>query len=398
MFKIFDNRDNFYQWDINQKLVVKDSSIREVHFCNRTEDCALVCEVYEYEGVLVADVPNILLQEDWRIRVYAYTGDYTKYEACFNVSRRSKPADYVYTETEVKRYETLEVEIEALKEAIKKVEDETDVIIHEDVVYNETIKIGTSKIKMFESAPFVLVAGDTYKVNWNNEVYECIARSSVYDNTDGSTNLIVYQLGNGAIEGAFIPSVDTGEPFLFEWFDNQEEFYGYLKCSVKETDITLTITHIEKEYKKIPVETLPDGVPYLVNGVAAVLEETSVVGNLDNPAMLPDIKFIVGETYKVVIDGVEYSTEAVEIQTDDESGIVLGNTGYVGMEDNGLPFVIMKVMGMTLFVMVEDDSEHTLAIYSTIQKNKLLEELLPDTVATKAYVEELLGGIENGYY
>ena len=116
MFKIYDGRDYFYQWDINQKLIISDNTITEVHFCNRTDDCSLVCEVYEENGSRVVDVPNILLQNSWDIRAYAYCdGSYTKHSARFEVSARSKPADYVYTETEIKNYEALEKRVDALE-------------------------------------------------------------------------------------------------------------------------------------------------------------------------------------------------------------------------------------------------------------------------------------------
>lgn len=115
MFKILDGRTHFYQWDLDRKLVVDDRSVKQVHFCNKTDDCSLVCEAYEDAGLWVVDVPNILLQDFWRINVYAYDGNYTKHSASFNVKQRSKPADYIYTETEVKRYEDFEERLEALE-------------------------------------------------------------------------------------------------------------------------------------------------------------------------------------------------------------------------------------------------------------------------------------------
>lgn len=117
MFQILDGREQFYQWDVNRKLIVLDDDIAEVHFCNRTDDCSLVCEVYNIDGIHLVDVPNILLQNDWRINVYAYDGNYTKHSQCFKVVKRSKPTDYVYTETEIKRYEDLEERISTLEES-----------------------------------------------------------------------------------------------------------------------------------------------------------------------------------------------------------------------------------------------------------------------------------------
>lgn len=123
MFKIFDGRSQFYQWDLDRKLIVEDASITEVHFCNKTDDCSLVVEVYEMDGLRIADVPNILLQQDWRINVYAYDSNYTKHCETYDVVRRTKPADYVYTETEIKNYDDLVERIDQIEQ--NGVSDET---------------------------------------------------------------------------------------------------------------------------------------------------------------------------------------------------------------------------------------------------------------------------------
>lgn len=120
MFRIADGRDSFYQWDSNRQIIVTDPTIAEVHFCNKTDDCSLVVEVQAIEiqvgqQIIIqrtADVPNILLQNDFPIRVYAYCGDgYTKIEKIFKVITRSKPSDYAYTETEIKSYEYLDAKL-----------------------------------------------------------------------------------------------------------------------------------------------------------------------------------------------------------------------------------------------------------------------------------------------
>jgi hypothetical protein len=114
LFKIYDGRDKFYQWDIDRKLIIEDSSVTEVHFCNRTDSCSLVCQVYEEDGLTLVNVPNILLQTDWRINVYAYDKNYTKHSGVFEVVKRTKPTDYVYTETEIITWETIEAKIDAI--------------------------------------------------------------------------------------------------------------------------------------------------------------------------------------------------------------------------------------------------------------------------------------------
>ena len=115
LFKILDGRNEFYQWDSNRHIVVEDPGITHIHFCNRTDECSLVCAVYDYEGLRVADVPNVLLQTDWDIRVYAYCEDYTVISETFKVIRRTRPADYIYEETEILRYAALDERITALE-------------------------------------------------------------------------------------------------------------------------------------------------------------------------------------------------------------------------------------------------------------------------------------------
>ena len=118
MFKIYDGREQFYQWDIDRKLIVEDSAITQVHFCNRTDDCSLVCETFVEDGITLVNVPNILLQTDWRIRAYAYDSNYTKFEKCFDVVARTKPSDYVYTETEVLNFDVIMKRLDDIDENI----------------------------------------------------------------------------------------------------------------------------------------------------------------------------------------------------------------------------------------------------------------------------------------
>ena len=118
MFKIYDGRSQFYQWDLDRKLIVEDAAITQVHFCNRTEECSLVCETYMEDGLNIVNVPNVLLQTDWRINVYAYDSNYTKFSKQFDVVRRSKPESYVYTETETLNYNTLLDKMTGIEENI----------------------------------------------------------------------------------------------------------------------------------------------------------------------------------------------------------------------------------------------------------------------------------------
>ena len=97
MFSIADGRDCFYQWDLDRRVIVKDSSITEVHFCNRTGECSLVVEVVDG----LANVPNVILQSNFDVRVFGFDGKATLHEMKFKVKPRTKPDDYIYTETEI---------------------------------------------------------------------------------------------------------------------------------------------------------------------------------------------------------------------------------------------------------------------------------------------------------
>ena len=116
MFKIYDGRSQFYQWDLDRKLIVEDDSINQVHFCNRTDDCSLVREVYNQKGLRLVDVPNVLLQDNWRINVYGYDKNYTKHAERFDVIGRSRPDDYVYTDEEIRHWTALEERIDQIEE------------------------------------------------------------------------------------------------------------------------------------------------------------------------------------------------------------------------------------------------------------------------------------------
>lgn len=117
MFSIYDGRKHFYQWDTDRKLIINDKSISEVHFANCLCPEARKCIPYALGDLLVVDVPNQLLTEYQDIRVWGYDSGMTKHCAVFEVEKRTKPADYVYTPEELKTWEELEARIDAMGDA-----------------------------------------------------------------------------------------------------------------------------------------------------------------------------------------------------------------------------------------------------------------------------------------
>lgn len=120
--KIGNNRKSFYQWELNQFIVDEDFKIDdEVNFSSIKTREALVVKVKDKNNTLIAEVPNILLQDYHPIYVYWIvlneTGEYVQKEAKFEVIKRPRPQDYVYTETEIWSYSELEQRVKILEKS-----------------------------------------------------------------------------------------------------------------------------------------------------------------------------------------------------------------------------------------------------------------------------------------
>lgn len=103
--RILDGRDYFYQWDLNVFIVSEDFDTEsEVHFENKFSRGALSLKATTLNGQTVVEVPNIMLQLSAPIKAYLYIqdecGHRTIKEKVFEVKKRAKPVDYIYTEVE----------------------------------------------------------------------------------------------------------------------------------------------------------------------------------------------------------------------------------------------------------------------------------------------------------
>jgi hypothetical protein len=121
---IKNGRDRFWQWDANQHLVIRGvPDTFHVHFMQEGHAEPLpVLPVKQADGSFLAPVPNILLQTDEDVIVYVYytTADeqYTKTFKRFYVVPREKPAEYIYTETQLVTWEGMTQQCEGtLREA-----------------------------------------------------------------------------------------------------------------------------------------------------------------------------------------------------------------------------------------------------------------------------------------
>lgn len=94
-----------FQWDLNQKIPCQ---FPEVHFASIGSSDALIVSA---DGGN-ASIPNILLQEPKDIMVWFMRDDAVADSGKIRIIPRAKPADYVYTETEVITFESLVAKVE----------------------------------------------------------------------------------------------------------------------------------------------------------------------------------------------------------------------------------------------------------------------------------------------
>ena len=126
IFKIYDGRTNFWQWDTKQKLIVLDERITEVRFSNRNMEHSKRRIVYtDNNGLRICNVPDILLQLPKNLIAYACVkgddGSCSTVKAVkFAVCRQPIPTDYICEQDAV--VEDILLRIELLENLIRDVE------------------------------------------------------------------------------------------------------------------------------------------------------------------------------------------------------------------------------------------------------------------------------------
>lgn len=119
IFKIYDGRTNFWQWDTNQKLIVLDGTVTEVHFSNRDMNHTIVKCVYEQNDMKLCDVPSLLLQLPRNLVAYAYANGTTVKSVKFAVRQRPIPDGYVMDQSDEigEKLNQIDVRLEALDDS-----------------------------------------------------------------------------------------------------------------------------------------------------------------------------------------------------------------------------------------------------------------------------------------
>ena len=114
-----------YQWENGRRMQIfplLGMKVNAVHFSNLGDSEALVVEPKEENGMIVADIPNVLLQSGRNLVVYSVNVAQdcceTILESVFSIRPRPRPSDYVYTETEVLSYVSISKRMKALEDGL----------------------------------------------------------------------------------------------------------------------------------------------------------------------------------------------------------------------------------------------------------------------------------------
>lgn len=250
---------------------------------------------------------------------------------------------------------------------------------YEDFTFDSTYKY----YLVGEKSNYLLSVGESYKVLWDDIEYECIAQ-------DASSIMA------GAVcIGNVFP--DDNKPFIIMTLStNNWSVYISLKDEkdgeshwVQITQDKMLVKQIDKKFIPIPFFGKENNV--ILDGTFQDTKYDSDGDGVDDTwygeAIIEDSSdatLVVGETYTVTWNGVEYRCECMEVM-----GLpAVGNTIAVGGEDNGIPFAIGRdINGNTLgavawFAMpieLEDDGiYHCIISGNSIKKVDLQYLYQPD--------------------
>lgn len=403
MFKIYDGRQLFYQWDLNRKLLVGDSSITQVHFSNWNRDTALVLEVYELDGHRVVDVPNILLQEDCPIDAYAYLDDHTRRRCAFKVAHRPKPEEYVYTETEVLTAYTMMDRTE--KAATAADESAGNAADSEQSAKTSAESADQSAKAAAESAEKAAQSeSNTATSEQNAKTAETAAESAKEETVKAAADAKT-SAGNAATSEQNAETAKETAVNAADRAAQAEENAGLSEQNAaKAAEEAAKIVELAKHSDWNAAEREPGHVLNRTHydEFVEILPETTLEDEGGGSYLLAEsaLPFVAGEEYIVNFNGTEYTVECVDMSAAvggaPAKAFLLGSMEFPPPEGEP-PFGIMVVENvpdeedMTAVVAGSDYEGQPITFGIKQRKTvKLPERYLPDSVFEKAYYVEVI--------
>lgn len=120
--QLLDGRTYAFQWDSDIYVILPKAKAGEtIHFAHRKDKKALVCTAKEVDSIIVAGVPNLLLQRAGFIQIYHFisdkNGNRTISRDELKVLKKEKPDDYLYEESQILSWEYLDKRITELEKS-----------------------------------------------------------------------------------------------------------------------------------------------------------------------------------------------------------------------------------------------------------------------------------------
>ena len=277
MLTLNDGRSELWQWDTGRTLAV-DADCSQVHFSNKVFGRSIDVDVAD--GVAI--IPDILLQADKDLNVWAFVGTaengYTKISKTLKVNRRNKPADYVFTPPD-------QTSLEEIKERVGYLESMQDPGAIKNAVedYLEQNPV---------EAPVQSVNGKTGAVKLNAIDVGAISQDNLQDATDKA---LAQAKASGEFDGApgadgHTPEygVDYGTPEQIAGISNQAAEILQPELNQIKGDIASVQSAVSEKMDSYTIKTVMDSVAtphtqyYLGNQTAVdiVLPDSADVGQI----------------------------------------------------------------------------------------------------------------------
>lgn len=261
-------------------------------------------------------------------------------------------------------------------------------------VMSEILAENTYTIKAIDSysanMTLNLIDGNTYIVNFNNKEYEVVAYSVYYADTFKLTILGDASIAFGEL------AKPTGEPFFVLEGGEDAVQAGLIHKTVlirplekeagEEYEFTISIFEKRGDVNKIPRKFLPEGYPYTEKlKMVEILPETEAIlvdeGTFAVMENVPDL--VIGDTYVVKYNGVEYECVGQDASAMTPEAVLLGDGSLFGGSTNGEPFAVIEAeegsMRMLMIAPIDNASSVTISIKGNGEVvHKIDEKYLPN--------------------
>lgn len=261
------------------------------------------------------------------------------------------------------------------------------------IQYDDIVVPSNGGFSYDKTPPFEINVGEKYRIEFNGEVYECEGKEKLVQLTDFYASKLYY-IGNACQTKYAGVDEDTGEPFVYHYF-NVGEIFDWCRLDIPDfANDTISSFKLEGEVEapnKMPKEFLPEEVDWTTvkdrpfhigEGWVVLLPETSyelmdeVAHSFINDVEL--IPLVHQNEYKVIFNGEEYfCTGKIYGEV-----LFLGNYWMVSSkaEKTEEPFCIASYNGKSSIVGPDGGGTVTVSIFERGTVEKLNEEALPESI------------------